>query len=107
MKRWSHIDTVKQIESKNIMDEQLNKRKKRLEVNKTIDIKKSLILILRGVISAFVLTAFEYANRNSEVVGILRTIFTIGYFVSLLAILQLPFGLYQLINGIFINNLKK
>ncbi|RKD27349.1 hypothetical protein SAMN02745883_01743 [Caminicella sporogenes DSM 14501] len=104
---WYNQNDIRQCEDKNVLNGQLNNIRKRLENNESLSIKKSALLILKGIISAIVLTSFEYAKKNPEVFGILKTIFTMGFFISALLVLQLPYGLYQLIKRIYISTTNK
>jgi len=101
MKFWSQVNNVKNTEDKNLMNNELNKLEKRLFSNKNIGINKSLYLIIKGIAFIFILTAFEYALRVPDISNNLKTIFTTGYFLSVLGVLQLPYGIYQLIKSLF------
>jgi hypothetical protein len=61
--------------------------------------KKNVLMIIKGLFFAMTLMAFEYAIRNPEVEGILRTIFRIGFVSSIAGVLLIPYGAYGFIKN--------
>ncbi|MBM7615745.1 hypothetical protein [Alkaliphilus hydrothermalis] len=63
--------------------------------------KQSVMLILKGVIFAVILTVCEYVLRKYEIPSaVLRIVLRVGFFGSFLGLFYIPYGLHHLIKSL-------
>ncbi len=87
---------VKYLEAKRIQKEMNDKVKDRVTEGPSMTVKKSLLQMLFGIVFAGLLTLFEMAMKNA-VGAPLYTFYKIGFFISLMGLVFLPYGFYNLI----------
>lgn len=88
-------------EDKSFREYHYEKVKNRMESNTSI--KQTIVIILIGIFFAITLTVLEYALKNPEVTGLLRTVIRVGFLISLIGVLNIPYGIYNFIKS-FKNN---
>lgn len=91
----SQSSLFRQYENKSLQNHEYEKVKNRME--STHSFKKSAVMILAGILFTIILTAFEYALKNPEISKLLRTVFQVGFFGSLIGVFLIPYGLYNCI----------
>lgn len=61
--------------------------------------RKSVFAMAAGLFFALSLTGFEFALKYPGVDGLVRQVFWFGLIVSIIGVLLIPFGIYQLIKS--------
>lgn len=87
---------VKILETKIVQKEMSDKVRDRVTEGPSMTVKKSLLQMLFGIIFAALLTLFEMAMKNATGTP-LHTFYKIGFFISLVGLVLLPYGFYNLI----------
>ncbi len=99
MSLWNNNSNfqLRHFEDKSLRNQAYENVKNRMECTHTT--KQSAMMILKGIIFAITLTAFEYGLKNPEISGILRIVLRVGFFGSLVGVFNVPYGLYNLIKS--------
>ncbi|SCZ02374.1 hypothetical protein [Alkaliphilus peptidifermentans] len=100
---WHHINhhRLRQFEDKNLSNQEYEEVKNRM--NPTHTTKLSVIMILKGIFFAITFTALEYVLKNPEITGFLRIALRVGFLGSLVGVLFVPYGFYNLIKSFKLN----
>ncbi len=87
---------VKYLEAKRVQKEMNDKVRDIVTEGPSMTVKKSLLQMLFGIIFVVLLTLFEMAMKNAAGAP-LYTFYKIGFFISLVGLVLLPYGVYNLI----------
>lgn len=88
---------LREFENKLVREQEYEKVKNRVKPIHTT--KQSAIMILIGIFFAIILTAFDYALRNPEISGFFRIVLRVGFLGSLVGMIYVPYGVYNLIKS--------
>jgi len=97
--RYNSIVKLRELEDKNLLKVENEQLRNRAAMDSTRTTKQGLKMMLKGIFFAITLTAFEYALKNPEISGFLRTVLQVGFFGSLVGVLYIPYGLSNLIKS--------
>lgn len=99
LKWWNNPNNLRYLEDRNVQKDEYERVKNRVALEYSYSPKKSAMMILKGIFFAIALTGFEYAMKFPEVGVLLQAVFKVGFFISLVGILYVPYGLYNLIKS--------
>jgi len=97
--RYNSIVKLRELEDKNLLNVENELLRNRASMEGTHTTKQSVKMMLKGIFLAITLTGFEYALKNSEISGSLRIVLQVGFFGSLVGVLYIPYGLFNLIKS--------
>ena len=97
MNQWNRANDLREYEGKEMREDQYSRLKKRVSLEGGPDKTTSLRYMAQGLFFALSLTGFEFALRNPEVEGLLENLFRLGFYLSVVGVLLIPYGLYHLI----------
>lgn len=101
--KYNSVFKLRELEDKNILNEEKELLRKRAAMEPTHTTKHGVKMILKGIFFAITLTGFEYALQNLEVSGYGRIALQVGFFISLVGLFYVPYGLSTLIKNFMKN----
>ena len=85
----------RQFEDKSIREYETDKVRNRMNIVHSA--KQSLKLIGLGLVFVVILTGIDYGLKNPEITGNLRRVLQVGFIISILGSMYVPYGVYNFI----------
>jgi uncharacterized membrane protein YidH (DUF202 family) len=90
---------IRSMEDKSVRQMAEDKMKKRIAMESEIGFKKSVLMMLSGVVFGIIFTLFEYVLKNNDLGVVINSLLKVGMFLTLVGSLLLVAGMYHFIKS--------
>ncbi len=99
--KYNTMHKLRQLEDENLMKQESEEYRKRVAMEVSHDLKKSILMIVKGIGFGILLTLVEYILKNPGITGYVRTLLWLVFFLSVAGVLYVPIGVFNLIKNLF------
>ena len=97
----NYLENLRKNQNINDINNQIDEVRERHNDVESIGVKKSILNIVLGVVSLGAMTCFDMLIHHYHLEGLIKGVFTFGYFITALFSFLILYGIFELIKVIF------